>query len=267
MQIFENYRRSGSIFYLDPNPAGARAVLLLHGLGADGSSWGYQLQALAEAGYRPLAVDIPGFGRSCWSRGRWSIRTVAGLMADWLAGIGIDRVDVAGISMGGTIALCLALDFPQRVHQLTLVSTFACLRPRSRSETVYLLRRFLVSNLQGVDKQAQLVAQRLFPEPNQAFLREELVQRILQSDQKVYKTVMRRLALFDVRSRLKQLNMPTLVVSGQRDSTVPVATQTQLAQGIPGAHHVLMPDCGHALIVEQPERFNRELLGFLNRGG
>ncbi|MBE3067962.1 MAG: alpha/beta fold hydrolase, partial [Chloroflexi bacterium] len=52
------------LHYLDPNPAGHPAVLLLHGLGADASSWTLQLPALTGAGFRPIATDIPGFGQS-----------------------------------------------------------------------------------------------------------------------------------------------------------------------------------------------------------
>ncbi len=266
-QIYEDYQKANSIFYLDPNPDGGKPILLLHGLGADGSSWSLQLPALIAAGYRPIAPDLPGFGRSCWERGRWSIRAVTGRLVDWLDVLGIEQADIAGISMGGAFALRLALDFPYRVERLALVSTFACLRPRSRSERIYLLRRFMIASLQGVDRQANLVAQRLFPNPNQALLREELVQRILQSDRRVYRAAMRELGLFDARKRLKEIAAPTLVITGERDSTVPVPIQIEMANSIPGARHALIRDAGHAVIIDQPERFNRELLAFLDGRG
>ncbi len=265
--IFDCYLQSQSIFYLDPNPAKSKPVLLLHGLGADGSSWSYQLPALIAAGYRPLAPDLPGFGRSAWKRGRWSIRAVTGQLVDWLDGLGIERAALVGISMGGAFALRLALDFPDRVEQLALVSAFACLRPRSRSEQIYLLRRLLVARMQGVDRQAGLVAQRLFPAPGQAAVREELVQRILQSDRRVYQAAMRQLGLFDARRRLKELSVSTLVITGEQDNTVPVPIQTEMANGIRGAGQVVIPNSGHAVIIDQPDRFNRELLAFLDGRG
>ncbi len=264
-QVFDRYLQSNHTAYLDPNPGGGLPLVLLHGLGADGSSWSYQFPALIAAGYRPLAPDLPGFGRSCWEGRHWNIRSVTGQLVDWLDGLGIERAAVAGISMGGAFALRLALDFPGRVERLALVSAFACLRPRSRSETVYLLRRLMVASLQGVDRQAELVAQRLFPKQDQADLREELVQRILQSNRQVYRAAMLELGFFDVRRRLKEIGIPTLVITGERDNTVPAPIQTEMANGIPGALQVFIPDGGHAVIVDQPERFNQELLAFLKR--
>ena len=72
-----------NLHYLDPNPSGSPAVLLLHGLGANGSSWTLQFDALIEAGFRPIAPDAPGFGESPYDGKGWSIsRDVAAIMAE-----------------------------------------------------------------------------------------------------------------------------------------------------------------------------------------
>ena len=77
-----------SLHFLDPNSSGRPAVLLLHGLGADGTSWSLQLPALCQAGFRPLAPDAPGFGRSPYNGGGWNVRRVAGQMAGLLEELG-----------------------------------------------------------------------------------------------------------------------------------------------------------------------------------
>jgi 3-oxoadipate enol-lactonase len=74
---------------------------------------------------------------------------------------------------------------------------------------------------------------------------------------------MRALARFDVRRRLSDIRAPTLVVTGEEDTTVPPATQRELAEGIPGAQHVTIAGAGHAVIADSPEAFNRTLLAFL----
>lgn len=251
------------LHYLDFNPQGSPPVLLLHGLGADSSSWGYQIPALCEAGLRPIAPDLPGFGKSLPGSGRWTIARAAEDVVRLLVGLKISQVRVVGISMGGTVALQMALDFPEWVQKLVLVSTFACLRPKRFDEMGYLVGRFVVANLRGKEYQAQAVAMRLFPDPAQAQLREEIKQRIIQSDQRVYRQAMQALALFDARRRLAEIQIPTLVISGERDTTVPLPNQRVLVEGIPGARQVVIPDAGHAVIVDQVARFNRELLGFV----
>ncbi len=167
---------------------------------------------------------------------------------------------VAGISLGGVVALQLALDFPQMVQRLVLINTFACLRPKRFDEASYLLGRFVVANLRGKEYQAETVAKRLFPQPEQEGLRRELVQRILQADERVYRQAMQSLALFDARKRLHEIKMPTLIISGENDTTVPLPNQMELVNGIAGAEHVVIPDAGHAVIADQVVRFNQVLL-------
>lgn len=251
-----------SLHFLDPNPTGSRAVLLLHGLGADGESWALQFPALAAAGFRPLAVDLPGFGASPAPPGRWSLRAAAREAAGLLRRLEIDRADVVGLSMGGVAAQLIALETPHLVRKLVLVSTFACLRPKGLSQTAYLLRRFAAANLRGVRYQAGTVAWRVFPDPQQAVLREILVEKILAADPKVYRSAMRGLALFDSRRRLASIRQPALIISGEHDSTVPPQAQRELT-AIPGSRQVIIPGGNHAVIADQPEAFNRALVSFL----
>lgn len=258
--------QSQTIFhYLDFNPDGTPPVLLLHGLGADGSSWGYQIPALSEAGMRPIAPDLPGFGKSIPRAERWTIAYVAEDLARFLIGLNVEKLTIVGISMGGTIALQLALEYPQLVQKLVLASTFACLRPKHFDEMGYLVGRFVVANLRGKEYQADAVARRLFPKPEQEELRREMIRRILQADQRIYRQAMQALALFDVRRRLKEIQVPTLIISGQSDTTVPLENQKDLIEGIPGARQVVFADAGHAVIADQATRFNQELIAFINQ--
>ncbi len=251
------------IYYFDPHPAGSPAVLLLHGLGVDGSSWLPQFSPLSRAGFRPLAVDVPGFGRSRYDGKGWSIRRVAAQMAGLLTELNAGPVHVVGLSMGGTIAQQFALDFPQLTGRLVLVSTFARLRPQTWSQGFYFLQRLLLVHLVGLPAQAGVVARRVFPRPQEAALREQVVQRISQADPRAYRAAMRSLGLFNSLPRLKEIRVSTLVISGEADTTVQVEAQRQLAEGIPGARQVVIPEGGHAVAVDQYETFNCLLLEFL----
>ena len=255
--------KDSNIYYLDYNRNGNPTVLLLHGLGVDGSSWGYQIPALCQADYRPIAPDIPGFGRSDFRGRRWSIREAAGEINSLLDKLFLGSVVVVGISMGGVIALQLVLDYPEKTNKLVLINTFASLRPKRFDEMAYLVSRFAIANLRGINYQSKIVAQRLFPKPEQAELRQELVDRIRLSDPRVYRAAMRSLGLFNVRKRLGTINVPTLVISGAKDTTVALKNQMELVQGIPGAKHIVVEESGHAVIADQPDHVNRHLIEFI----
>src|SRR5574340_230062 len=139
-----------------------KAVLLLHGLGVYGESWWHQIQALFEHGYLPLAPDLPGFGTTPAGKGRWSVRSASASALQVLDQNGIDKAVVCGLSMGGVVALELAIESPERLDGLILINTFSALRPASLSEVVYFVRRGLRAYLRSPGDQAELVAGRLW---------------------------------------------------------------------------------------------------------
>ncbi len=256
----------GTLHYLDPNPRGGAAVILLHGLGANAESWFLQLPALTEAGFRPLALDLPGFGRSPYDGRGWTLPRVAAQVADWMDTLGLEKAHVVGLSMGGVVAQQLTLDYPQRVGRLVLSNTFAVLRPDSLNGWLYFLSRVLAVSLFGLEKQAELVAHRIFPHPEQKEQYELLVKTISSADPRAYRAAMRALGFYDGRRRLPGLAHPTLVITGADDTTVPPTRQRLLAELIPNARQVVVPQAGHAISVDAPEAYNRLLLDFLSEG-
>jgi 3-oxoadipate enol-lactonase len=253
-----------NLHYLDPNPTGSPAVLLLHGLGADANSWALQLPVLNEAGFRPIVPDTPGFGHSPYDGRGWSIRGAAAEMANLLDELQIGPVHVVGLSMGGTIAQQLTLDYPHLVLKLVLVSTFAVLRPKGWGGWLYFLQRFILVKTLGLSAQARVVSQRIFPDPKSSRMREILVETISQADPRAYRKAMTSLGLFNSVKRLGEIKVPTLVITGADDTTVAPARQQMLVEGIPQAMQVIISEAGHAVPVDQPAGFNREMLAFLS---
>ncbi|MFQ5406981.1 MAG: alpha/beta fold hydrolase [Anaerolineales bacterium] len=251
-----------NLHYLDENPSGVQPVLLLHGLGATGESWAMQIPALVEAGYRVIAPDARGFGRSTYP-GCTSVAAMAEDMAGLLAALGVDAAHVVGISMGGTIALQLALDYGARVQRLALANTFARLRPDGPGGWFYFGLRLVLVHTLGLETQARAVVKRVFPQPEHEQLRAGLRAQIAQADPRGYRAAMRALARFNVEARLNEIRAPTLVITGENDTTVDPNYQRVLAARIPGAQHVVIPAAGHGVIGDQPEAFNRVLFDFL----
>jgi 3-oxoadipate enol-lactonase len=207
---------------------------------------------------------MPGFGQSNYPGGKATITHLIKPIAALVQELKIQPVDVVGISMGGTIALQLALEYPQTVSRLVLVNTFANLNITSLHSLPYFLVRYILVHTLGLQSQAKAVAKHLFPYPEQEPLRRGFFEQVIQADPRAYRAAMRALARFDVRKRLDEIECPTLVITGERDTTVPIDIQEQLARGIKGARQVLIPDAGHGVTVEKPDIFNHVLVEFLS---
>ena len=175
----------------------------------------------------------------------------------------ISPVYLTGISMGGTIALQTLLDEPGVVSRAILISTFARLRPERARTWLYLFSRFVILSLLGLPAQAHWVAHSLFPAEDQEYLRGAFYDQLLQANPDAYRKTIQALARFDVRNRLSEIQIPTLIISGENDSTVPISTQVKLAQGIKNSRQIIIPSAGHGVTVEKPDQVNTCILEFL----
>jgi pimeloyl-ACP methyl ester carboxylesterase len=254
-----------TLHYLDINPEAKNTVLLLHGLGADGTSWRLQSGVLASAGFRVLAPDMRGFGRSTYP-GSSDLAAMAADVAALVAALNCGPVAVAGISMGGTVALHLALDHSALIQRLVLVNTCDRLRPTHFLGWLDYGLRYLCLSLMGMQAQASLVARHTFPHPHQDELRQLLIEQVVQSNWYGYMAALRALGCFNIRPRVGDIRVPTLVVTGMQDTTIPPEDQAALVTGIAGAQHVTIAEGGHGVTIDSYLQFNRILLDYLVQG-
>lgn len=235
-------------------------ALLLHGLGSCAEDWALQRAALGRR-YRLIVPDLRGHGRSSRAIGLWTVedmgRDVAALL-DWLE---IESAHVLGLSMGGCVALTLALSCPERVRSLVLVNTGAVIRPGGR-KLLRVARRLAALAAGGPAAMASVIAEGLFPGEGQERLRREAERRLAQVDVPSYLCTLLALARYDVRRRLGEIACPTLVMAGARDATLGTAPAQLLAERIPGARLIIVPDSGHATPLDQPHLFNRLVRAF-----
>ncbi len=239
-------------------------LILLHGLGSSQNDWLMQQVALVPR-CRTIAADLRGHGKSPKPPGPYHMPLLAGDVARLLTRCGAHPAHVVGLSLGGAVAQQLALDFPHLVRSLILVNTAARFISHDWRQRLMGLRRMTGVYLGDMDSIAQAVAERLFPRPEQAAWRRETAQRIAANDLKAYRAALWTIARFDLRPRLGEIRCPTLVVAGEEDSTVPLASKRLLAERIPGSRLEIIPRSGHATPIDQPEAFNRAMLQFLDR--
>lgn len=225
-------------------------LLLLHGFTATGASWD-PVRRLVDAGlYEPEAPDLRGHGTRSEARPATIEATVDDLRQD-------EPYALAGYSMGGRIALHLALAQPELVRRLVLVSTTAGLpdpadRDKRREED-----EDLADGLQagGLESFARWWAARpLFAaqpaEVNAAAHRDRL--RNTAEGLAASLRGMGTGVMTPVWDRLHELTMPTTVLVGERDAKFR-ALGERLADGLPGAEYVVVPGAGHALHLEAPQ--------------
>ncbi len=237
-------------------------VLLLHGLGSSAADWQLQVPVFAER-YRVLTLDLPGHGRSPAPAGRLTVEGMAEQVAALLAQHAEPAVHTVGLSLGGCVALTLALRHPARVRSLTLVNTFARLRPAGMRGAWRLATRLCLLAAAPMPTVAAYVARGLFPLPEQRPLYAEAAARLSRNPRRAYLAAVRAVALFNVLPSLGAVRCPTLVVAGDRDQTVPRAAAHTLHAGIRGAALRLVPNSGHATPYDQPATFNAVVLEFL----
>ncbi len=237
-------------------------LVLLHGLGSSGEDWLFQTPVFAEH-FRVIAPNLRGHKLSSRVRGPITIHTLAADVAKLLAALEIDTAHVLGLSLGGLVAQTLAIDFPEKVNQLVLVNTFAHLRPTSLRETYTLARRVVVSRFFPINTAARVVAHDLFPKPEQAPIRQVVLDRVGTNDATSYRHVVDAIRRFDTRRQLHQIRQSTLLITGDRDGVVPRSCQQQLVRSIPKVRWKIVRDSGHVTPIDQPEEFNRIVLEFL----
>jgi 2-succinyl-6-hydroxy-2,4-cyclohexadiene-1-carboxylate synthase len=231
-----------------------RQLLLLHGFAGTHRAYDAVIAALALAPpqrYRPVAPDLPGHG----SRGDRRPIDVDGTVAE-LAAAAPSRFVLCGYSLGGRLALQLALAHPERVARLVLVSTTAGIadpverrtRQRADEELAARLEREPLEDFIG-----RWRAQTLFAgEPPQA--RAAALADHRRNTTAGLAAALRGLGtgtMTPVWDRLGELTMPATVLVGERDEKF-VALGRSLAAGLPQARLALVPDAGHALLWEAP---------------
>lgn len=245
------------------------AVVLLHGLGADYTTWLPTIPVLAPH-FHVYALDQIGFGNSDKPMIPYRPRTLVDFLTKFLDQIGIDKAILVGSSLGGWTAAAFTLDHPARVDKLVLVGA-AGIAPRLWNGPTWdreWLDQLNPSTLAGY---RQLLGMAFY---NKQMLTDEFIVQGFARKLKINDgyTISRFLDSFErgedmLDERLKTIKAPTLVLWGAEDELVPLGSGKVLAGAIPGAQMMIFDRCGHILQNDCPEAFNEALLKFLSASG
>jgi pyruvate dehydrogenase E2 component (dihydrolipoamide acetyltransferase) len=236
-------------------------LVFVHGWGASFKFWKKTLPYFSPR-FRCLAPDLPGFGTSEKPDRDYSMEALAAWLGRFLDAAGARRASIVGHSMGGTIALLLALEAPERVERLAVVN------PVVTGSTAFSgAYRFLM--MPGIRAAAWLLARwkrfRRWVAKDFSYVQrldDELADDVARPTYRAAVETLRALAAVDLAPRLGRLSMPVLSVGTDLDRVVEPGQFRQ----VPG-RTALLSGCGHMPMLERPDEFNRLLDAFLRGEG
>ncbi len=248
-------------------------VLMLHGIGGGHLAFAPQLETLAEVGYRAVAWDMPGYGRSAPIE-PYTFKGLADSCVRLIDALSSERentVVLVGHSMGGMVAQEVVARRPDKVRQLVLCGTSASFGQRldGKGPAQAWQRRFIGERLAPLDAGQGMaaMAEQLIPRmigpgalPEGLRLAEHCMAGVPEA---TYRRALECLVTFDRRAALSQIRVPTLLVAGEYDRVATPANMQAMAGQIPGSQYVEMPGIGHLMQLENPDGFDRLLLDFL----
>lgn len=238
-------------------------LLLLHGIGSNSRSFRHQLADLSDS-WTVVSWDAPGYGRSDDPAKPFSLEDLADRAVDVLDEVEHEHAHVLGVSMGGVIAQLVFHRHRQRVRSLILADTNpggGALPEPERSARVH--QRLESLETLGARGMAEQRAPHLLRPAASPALLAEVTDIMAEVRPAGYRAAAVALGQTDLTPLLGAIDVPTLVIHGEQDSVVPAETGRMLAEAIPGARLVLIPDAGHVSNQEQPAAFNAAVRQFL----
>ena len=266
--------------------AGEPPILFVHGLGSSGYiEWRFVLPHFARS-HRVLAPDLPGFGRTDKPRSAtYGIPYFARTLDRYLDLVGVERAVVVGVSMGGRVALELALEYGRRVEKLVLVNSLGLGRPQIQFFYPLMM-------LPRVGEAAMSVARQAMHRVPPAMIRrwagryggmsdlERIMDDAYLADLRemfgsegfteAYLATVRSMArpaaltgLHDLTPRLKEIAAPVLFVWGADDPLFPLAHAHRAHAALPGSRLAVIEGAGHTPQAERPDEFNRVVGRFI----
>ena len=249
-----NYRLDG--------PEDGPVVMFSNSLMSNYTMWDGQMAALTDT-YRVLRYDQRGHGGTETTPGPYTIELLAEDARALLDELDIKAVHFVGLSMGGFTAQMLATLYPERVESLCLCDTACIMAPKSLWD-----ERIDNARSGGVEALAAGTLERWFTPPfhtTGVAQLEKVRKMILGTGVEGYIGCAEAIRDMDICDNLGNITAPTLVLVGEGDPSCPVEAAKVLHHGIRGSELVIIPEAAHLPNIEQRDRFNEVLVGFLDR--
>lgn len=273
-----NYQkvRNINIAYIDEGTSD-EVLLLIHGLGTSAKSWIKNIPELSKK-FRVIAVDLPGYGKSEKGYYKYSMSWNALVLKELLDELNIDKATFVGHSMGGQISLHAAMNHPEKVKNLVLISS-AGFEKFTEGEGDWMKAAFTIdlvkdTQIRNIDVNLK---SNFYDTPNDAefFVTDRIQIRGAEGFEDYCYAVTRNVAgMIDepLLNELKNIKQKTLILFGENDGLIPNAylhggNTEDIAQfaksQLPNSKLVMIPECGHMMQFEKSVQVNKEIIQFM----
>jgi len=240
-------------------------IVLIHGLGLNRHMWQWLVPEL-ETRYRVITYDILGHGESKNPENTPRLSQYADQLAQLLDCCGSDQAAVAGFSLGGMIGRHFALDYPDKLSALGIISSA---HGRTEQERAAVLKRVEQARESGPSATLEAALERWFT-PGYASDHPDVMnlvrEWIMTNDPEIYPSIYRMMAQGDIElaDTVNAISCPVLVMTGADDSGNSPDMARRMAKLMPSAQVEIVHGLRHMGLVEAPEKFNQPLINFLN---
>ncbi len=259
------------IHYQDAGDENAPVLILIHGFISSTLIWSDVFLPLAEAGYRVIALDLPGYGYSDKpADGRYTIDSQAYAVIGLMNRLEIDEATIVGASYGGAVAATVALDYPERVSRLVLIGAVTNDEPMKkllpRVAQLPVLGDVVTPLFLGSRWVLRKRMQDIYRRSGKPMDERKLAARHhLLSAADSHRAMLRTIRRWHANRITRDAHLirrPTLILWGEYDRHIPLSDGVRLREAINGSRLIVFRNCGHLPQAEQPEKFVEVLTQF-----
>lgn len=230
-----------------------KPLLILHGWGSASDRWIKEAEIIAEKGYKVIIPDLPGFGESQKLDKPWRVNDYLGWLEAFADELNLQEFTLLGYSFGGALAAKMAIKYPQRVKKLFLVAA-AVMRRKTAKKGFF-------AKIAKTIKLFQFL-------PFYNFFRKAVYKFIIRKSDYIYtEGVMKETYLNvisdDVSYKLSFIRVPTFIIWGEKDQSVPLDDAKEINQKIKNSKLVIIPGADHLMHKRMPEALVENILNFL----
>jgi pimeloyl-ACP methyl ester carboxylesterase len=244
-------------FEASPSGGGGTPLVLVHGLGARVEDWGAMIPSLAASGFHVYAPDLLGYGRSPKPDVDYSISMEERVVTQFMQTMHVPRADVGGWSMGGWIAMKLAIDHPEMVDRLVIYDSAGVYFPATFDADL-----FVPNDVAGLHHLMAMLSPKPMPMPG--FAVDDVLRQLHRNGWVIDRSMTAMTSGRDLLDfQLHRISQPMLIVWGEKDELIPLAVGESIHAKVPQSVLNVIDGCGHLAPAQCPQPVIQSTVDFL----